>query len=76
MIPVIKDYLTYINIGNNLTQDICHINEEQNQTEGLSHILNEKISNNNDNQNIVNNNNIDINTNDCPPSTTPLLAQP
>ena len=66
---------------NNLIQDICYINEVQSELEGLLYILNEKLLNNAndiDNQNIAdnNNNNIDLNTNDCPPSTTPLIDKP
>ena len=64
--------------GNNLTQDICYINEVESELEGLLFILNEKLLNNNNNQNIAdnNNNNIVIDTNDCPPSSTPLIVKP
>ena len=76
-------YLKAINKGNGLISEICYLNEEQGELEGLMYLLNEKIANNNNlqtnNNNIQQiNNNIDqqiiINsdqqgTNECPPPT-------
>ena len=70
-------HLKSINKGNSLVQDICYINDTQNELEGLLYILNEKLinnTNNNTNYDIVDNNNIDIDTNDFPLSTTPLMV--
>ena len=69
-------HLKSINKGNNLIQDICYINEEQRELEGLLYILNEKLiggADKNDDYNIAIYSNVDINNDDCSPSKTPFL---
>ena len=69
-------HLKSINKGNNLIQDICYINEEQEELEGLLYILNEKLTDGadkNGDHNIAINSNEDVYSNDCTPSKTPFL---